>query len=271
MKIQKSKRFGNGMVYALITSKNHIVETTDTFLPYYTIDAVGRRKNSLISPNFGSRSERWMIGISVMSGCPVGCKFCATGSKFYGNLTAEEMVEQVDFVLSQNPGFNPSASKEFKVLFTRMGEPALNSVEVCKAVELLKQKFPSAIVTLSTIGIDNSALHDWLELSRKYNGIQLQFSVHTTSEIQRRELIPASNLIPLSGLEHFAKEWMAVPNNKRKISLNFTIVKGNEFEVDRLKEYFPPKLFFIKLSPLNDNAISKSNGLQGLITEKNLC
>lgn len=31
-----------------------------------------------------------------MSGCPIGCKFCGTGKRFIRNLTADEIVAQVD-------------------------------------------------------------------------------------------------------------------------------------------------------------------------------
>ena len=58
MEVKKHKKFGNGYVYALTTSKGKLVETTDTFLPYYTINAVGRRTNALIAPKFASRSDR---------------------------------------------------------------------------------------------------------------------------------------------------------------------------------------------------------------------
>ena len=270
MKVQKYKKFGNGYVYALLTSQGKLVETTDTFLPYYTINAVGRRTNALLAPEFAARSERWMIGISVSSGCPVGCKFCATGNRFYSHLTAEEMMEQVEFITGNNKEFDPNKSKEFKVLFTRMGEPALNCQEVNKAVELIKAKYPRAVIGLSTIGIDNPAIESWLELSSKYKDIYMQFSIHTTSESERADLIPFPNKLSYDKIREFGERWMKIPNNKRKVSLNFTILEGNEFSIEKLKKYFPKELFFIKLSPLNENIVTRKNNLKGVIQEKNL-
>ena len=49
-------------------------------------------------------------------------------------LTAEEIVEQVKFILDKNPEFNPKDCKEFKINFTRMGEPALNWDNVKKSI-----------------------------------------------------------------------------------------------------------------------------------------
>ena len=92
----RHREFANGAVYALQTKDGYPVEVTDTFLPYYTKDAIGKHQNKLNNYELGSRDERWMIGVSCMSGCPVRCKFCATGQlKRYRNLTAEEIVENI--------------------------------------------------------------------------------------------------------------------------------------------------------------------------------
>lgn len=134
MNIVKSKSFKNGTVYCLRLEDGMLVETTDTFLPYYTKDAIGRKQNFLDNDNLGSRSERWMIGVSTMSGCPVRCKFCATGNmKRYRNLTADEIVGQVEFAIEQ-AGFDPCDANEFKINYTRMGEPFLNIEAVKEAI-----------------------------------------------------------------------------------------------------------------------------------------
>lgn len=72
-----SKHFANGSVYLLYTEDGFPLETTDTFLPFYTKDAIGRKQNFLDNGDLGSRDERWMIGVSVASGCPVRCRSAA--------------------------------------------------------------------------------------------------------------------------------------------------------------------------------------------------
>ena len=87
------REFANGRVYLLYTEDGYPIETTDTFLPFYTKDAIGRKQNKLDNYVLGSRDERWMVGVSCMSGCPVHCKFCSTGQlKKWRNLTAEELI-----------------------------------------------------------------------------------------------------------------------------------------------------------------------------------
>ena len=90
------REFANGVVYLLHTEDGLPIEVTDTFLPFYTKDAIGRKQNFLDNKELGSRAERWMIGVSVSSGCPVRCKFCATGNlKHFRNLSSEEIYEQI--------------------------------------------------------------------------------------------------------------------------------------------------------------------------------
>jgi 23S rRNA (adenine2503-C2)-methyltransferase len=87
MKIIKDKQFINGKVFCMELDDGRLIETTDTFLPYDTINCIYN-----IPLSEASRLDRWMIGVSVMSGCPVGCKFCATGNmKKFRNLSSSEI------------------------------------------------------------------------------------------------------------------------------------------------------------------------------------
>ena len=182
MNIKKQKNFANGTVYCLQLEDGKLIETTDTFLPYYTKDAIGRKQNMLDNDRLGDRSERWMIGVSVMSGCPVGCKFCATGQmKGYRNLTADEIVNQVWFAVTK-AGFNPLHSKEFKINYTRMGEPFLNIEAVKEAIERISEIYPDAHHYVSTIGIKHSDF-SWIK-----DNITLQISLHSLDEEHRNWL-----------------------------------------------------------------------------------
>jgi len=52
MNLIRSKSFANGTVYALHTEDGFPVEVTDTHLPYYTKDAIGRKQNTLSDTDF---------------------------------------------------------------------------------------------------------------------------------------------------------------------------------------------------------------------------
>ena len=258
----KSKEFANGKVYVLHTEDGYPIETTDTFLPYYTKDCINEHINELKDYHLGSRKDRWMIGVSVMSGCPVGCKFCSTAAlKRCRNLTAEEIVEQVKFILDKNPEFNPKDCREFKINFTRMGEPALNWENVKKAVELVEEMLPKVRVHcyISTIGVKGTDF-SWIKGNRT-----LQISLHSLDEERRNELIPFKNKMTIEELGQIRTQ------SDLKTTVNMTLVDVADFDIEKLKKYFDPKYFFIKVSPINPNPISESNNMgKGIIKAENL-
>lgn len=252
-----SKHFANGSVYLLETYDGYPVEVTDTFLPYYTKDAIGRKQNSLTDYRLGDRSERWMIGVSCMSGCLVRCKFCATGNlKKWRPLSAEEIAEQICFVLGKNRGTMPRDSKEFKINYTRMGEPFLNIEEVKLAIESCELAAPElAHHYISTIGIKDSDF-SWIK-----NNITLQLSLHSLDEERRNDLIPYKKKLSIAELG------CVRTSSNLKTTLNMTLVDEKDFDINKLKEHFNPKYFFIKLSPINTNSVSNKNGLGNGVVE----
>jgi len=241
--------FANGTVFALETQDGYPVETTDTFLPIYTKDAIGRKQNTLQDNNLGDRGQRWMIGVSVMSGCPVGCKFCATGQmKKCRNLTAWEIVEQVEFVLAQHPELRFTDAREHKINYTRMGEPFLNIEAVRQAIALIESKYPNTHHYVSTIGV-RGADFSWIR-----KNVTLQLSVHSLDDARRDWLIPFSNKMTLDELATVRT------SSDLKTTLNLTLVDESDFDIEGLKR-FSPDHFFVKLSPINPNAVSEGNDL----------
>jgi len=258
----KKKEFANGAVYLMETYDGYPIETTDTFLPYYTKDAIGKKQNALEDYNLGSRDERWMIGVSVMSGCPVGCKFCATGKlKKCRNLQPEEIVEQVLRMVEKNLEFDPTKAKEFKINYTRMGEPFLNIDNVRKAIREIDNCFYGMKVHhyISTMGI-KGADYSWIK-----DNITLQFSVHSFDEEYRNWLIPYKKK---TSLEELGK---VRTKSNLKTTVNLTMARPEDFDIKKMMKIFPKENFFVKVSPINPNDVSEDNGLvEGIIKQVNL-
>ena len=255
----KRKDFINGSVHAYLTEDGYPVETTDTFLPYYTKEATGSNQNCLLSTDIGSRSERWMIGVSCMSGCPVGCKFCATGQlKKYRNLTSREIRSQV-WKMYRKSKYQPWLSREFKINYTRMGEPFLNIEAVKEAVAMINNFNPNTHHYISTVGIKGSDF-SWVK-----DNITLQISLHSLNEERRNELIPFKNKMTIEELGQIRTK------SNLKTTVNLTLVDKEDFDIEKLKKYFDPEFFFIKLSPINVNETSNKNNLgRGIIKGNNL-
>ena len=255
MKELRRKDFTNGSVYCLELEDGMLIETTDTFLPYYTKDASTQNNNSLHDDNVGSRNERWMIGISTMSGCPVGCKFCATGQmKKWRNLTYQEIITQVSCILDKTT-ICPEDSKEFKINYTRMGEPFLNIENLKTAIYSIDQNFSNVHHYVSTVGIKGSDF-SWIK-----DNITLQISLHSLDEDRRHDLIPINNLMSIEELGQIRT------NSNLKTTINLTLVDEADFDIEKLKKYFDPEFFFVKISPINENTISKQNNLGSGIVE----
>ncbi len=255
----KSKSFANGIVYALRTTDGYLIETTDTFLPEYTKDAIGETQNNLHSSDVGSRKERWMIGVSTMSGCPVRCKFCATGTmNKWRNLTAKEIVDQVQFVLSKRHEKFCDAF-EHKINYTRMGEPFLNIDNVRQAIESIDNLYPGTHHYISTIGVEGSDF-SWIK-----GNITLQVSVHSLRDEKRNWLIPYKKKMTLAQLGQIRTE------SNLKTTVNMTLVDEGDFDIVALKKLFDKDHFFIKLSPINPNEVSEKNDMGlGIIESVNL-
>lgn len=259
MKIHKKKSFANGKVYSIELDDGLLIETTSTYLPIYTKDAIGRKQNLLINKKLGSRSERWMIGVSVMSGCPVRCKFCATGQmKNFRNLTAQEIFNQVEFMIEQD-GDNPLGSEEFKINYTRMGEPFLNIKAVREAVKMIDSKYPNTHHYVSTVGIKD-ADYSWIK-----DNITLQLSIHSFDNNARNWLIPFKSKSTMEELSEIRTE------SNLKTTINLTLVDETDFDIEELKKYFPKESFFVKISPINPNTTSDKNGLgEGVVQGVNI-
>jgi len=251
LKLIRSKSFANGTVYALETEDGFPIEVTDTFLPLYTKDAVGRHDNKLSSEHdYGDRSQRWMVGVSCMSGCPVRCKFCATGQlKKTRMLTADEIVQQIEFVLAQNLDRKFVDAAEHKVNYTRMGEPFLNIEAVKGAIDKIEALHPNTHHYISTIGVKGS------DFSFVKGNVTLQLSLHSLDAARRDSLIPFPNKMSLEELGAVRTK------SKLKTTLNMTLVDKDDFDIGEMKRLFDCRDFFVKLSPINPNCTSEQNGM----------
>lgn len=207
-----------------------------------------------------SRSEKWVLIVSTMNGCPVGCKMCDAGGFYKGKLTADEILEQIDFLVLK---FFPEGivrTKKFKVQFARVGEPALNE-EVLIALEQLS-KYDNLLPSVSTIaptGCDRFFEELLNVKNRYYRGrFQLQFSIHSTDERQRDELMPVRKWT-LEQIAEFGENF--VEKDDRKITLNFALSRQAIVESSRIIQLFSPDKFLIKITPVNPTYNAVKNNI----------
>jgi len=214
------------------------------------------------------RSDKWVLIVSTLRGCPVGCAFCDAGGHYRGRLSAEEILAQVEFLVRRRHPDGRVPARMLKVQLARMGEPALND-GVLDALEALPTRIdaPGLLPSLSTVapwGRDRF-FERLLDIKqRHYPGgrFQLQFSLHTTDEALRRRVVP----IRTWGLERIAAYGTRfhAPSD-RKITLNFATARGWSLDPDALLPLFSPEHFLIKLTPVNPTRSAQAAGLQPLL------
>ena len=190
--------------------------------------------------------KRTVICCSVMSGCPVGCKFCGTGSKFVRNLTAEEIFEQINIVLKDKNLIDDINEKceKLQFMFMSMGEPMLNWDEVEKAIIQLNQKFSNAQLLLSTIGCDDDkTFSKIIRLSKKIDKIGLQFSIHKSNDKERNLLIPFRKKMNLQKIRDAGMIWWR--ETGRNPFLNYCVDGTNNTakNFEELTNLFSPVVF----------------------------
>jgi 23S rRNA (adenine2503-C2)-methyltransferase len=211
-----------------------------------------------------TREEKWVLIVSTLVGCPVGCKMCDAGGYYKDKLTSEEILAEIDYMVRKRFPDGRIPIPKFKIQFARMGDPALNS-NVLDVLEKLPKVYdaPGLLPSISTIAPKNSGdfLERLLDIKDRFysNGnFQLQFSVHTTDIKKRDELIPISKM-SFQEIADYGERFYK--KGDKKITLNFAMSKGYPVDVDVVKKYFNPDKFIIKLTPINPTETAICNEL----------
>lgn len=214
------------------------------------------------------REKKWVIIVSTLFGCPVGCKMCDAGGGYNGKLTKGQIIDQIDFLIRRRyPGGDVPAEK-FKIQFSRMGEPALNKA-VLDVLEELPERYsaPGLIPSLSTIapagcGDFFNRLSDIKKRQYSEGRYQLQFSIHTTDIKQRDEVIPAAKW-SFGEIAEYGDRFFE--EGDRKLTLNFALARNMVIDPGVLEKYFSPEKFLIKITPLNPTYTAAQNRLESFI------
>ena len=172
--------------------------------------------------------ERTVICCSVMSGCPIGCRFCGTGDYFVRSLTSEEIVAQVEACLKAT-GVDPNAIEKLQIMTMSMGEPMLNLKALVPALETLYERYPNAALLVSTSApkVDYSP---FMDAAQRIPTIGLQFSVHESTDEGRDKLIPFKNKLTLREIADKGEEFYLATN--RKPYFNYCAHEANTGDAD---------------------------------------
>jgi 23S rRNA (adenine2503-C2)-methyltransferase len=200
---------------------------------------------------------RRTVCVSAQVGCPLGCKFCATGTMgFKRNLSADEIIAQVLFFARHLKG--EDEGRVTNVVFMGMGEPFLNYDNVLEAVHILNDENAFNIgarrISISTAGITPG-----IERLQKENlQVNLAISLHSAIDEKRSELMPINKRYPLNEVMEAAMRFARA--KKREVMFEYLLIKEvNDSEADALAlaKLMHSGLFVVNLIRYNPTGIFK--------------
>ena len=167
--------------------------------------------------------QRLTVCVSSQVGCPMACRFCATGKGgLQRSLKTHEIVDQV---LSVREAMDRRPSH---VVFMGMGEPLLNSEAVLDAIRCFNNDLGigQRRITVSTVGVPRT-LPRLAELAMQRLGraqFTLAVSLHAPNQALREELIPTAGAYPLDVLLDDCRRYLKVTG--RRVSFEYILLGG---------------------------------------------
>lgn len=205
--------------------------------------------------------DRVTACISTQVGCPLDCKFCATGALgFSRNLTAAEIHDQIVFLFNKAEEVYKKPLNNIVVM--GMGEPLLNYENTMEALEKISAKelmnFSPQRITLSTSGV----VPGIKRMADEKIPYGLAISLHSAIQEKRKKMMPVSNKYPLIALSEALKYYHKKTENR--ITIEYILFENinNEIEdAEALARFclsFPVKINIISYNYIPNGDYKKS-------------
>ncbi|MDG2030534.1 MAG: 23S rRNA (adenine(2503)-C(2))-methyltransferase RlmN [Phycisphaerales bacterium] len=168
--------------------------------------------------------------ISSQVGCPVGCRFCASGlGGLEGNLTAGQIVEQ-----AWRLGRLDQVDRITNIVFMGMGEPLANYANVTRAIRILNAEWGLGIgarrITVSTVGMP-VAIRKLAEFELP---VTLALSLHAPFDELRRDIIPWAEHATIRELLDACNDYFQATG--REITLEYILLGKLNDQVEHAQE-----------------------------------
>jgi len=209
-------------------------------------------------------NKRLTVCVSSQVGCPMDCKFCATGKEgLKRSLKAGEIIDQILFVQ------NEMSMKVTNIVFMGMGEPLLNINEVVFAIRCINKdlNISQRKITVSTVAIPDK-ISQLSKLSFERLGkcqFTLAISLHAPNQEIRESIIPSARKY---NIKHIIKDCRKfVMQTRRRISFEYILLNGindKEEHADQLSTLikgFQSHVNLINYNHIDEMTYKKSSSL----------
>ena len=168
--------------------------------------------------------------ISSQVGCPVGCRFCASGlGGLEGNLTRGRIIEQ-----AWRLGRMDGVGRITNIVFMGMGEPLANYPNVTAAIRTLNASWGLGIgarrITVSTVGVP-SAIRRLADFELP---VTLALSLHAPNDALRREIIPWADRVTIQEILDACSEYFSATG--REITLEYILLGSVNDQAEHARE-----------------------------------
>ncbi len=187
----------------------------------------GNRVESVLIPE----GSRLTLCISTQVGCPLGCRFCLSGSMgFVRNLTTSEILNQI---LAAQREEAPKR-RITNIVLMGMGEPLANYDNIVKAIEIMQYN-PGLGLSGRRITISTSGLVPEMErLMASGLHFQLAVSLNAADDDTRSFLMPVNKSHPLKEVLESCRRFPLRP--RERIIFEYVLIDGiNDSSQDALR------------------------------------
>ena len=177
--------------------------------------------------------KRLTACLSSQVGCPMDCKFCATGKDgLKRSLKASEILDQILFIE------NEMNRKVTNIVFMGMGEPLLNIDELLLSIRSINEDFQISQrkVTVSTVAVPRM-IRQLSEKSFQILGkcqFTLAISLHASNQKIRETIIPSAKNYEINNIIRDSKQF--VKDTGRRVSFEYLMLSGVNDQAEHADE-----------------------------------
>ena len=177
--------------------------------------------------------KRLTACLSIQVGCPMDCKFCATGKEgLKRSLKVSEILDQILFIE------NEMNRRVTNIVFMGMGEPLLNIDELLLSIRSINEDFniSQRKITVSTVAIPKMIA----KLSEKSFQVlgkcqfTLAISLHASNQIIREMIIPSAKNYNIKDIVEDCKQF--VKKTGRRVSFEYLMLRGVNDKIEHAEE-----------------------------------
>ena len=177
--------------------------------------------------------KRLTACLSSQVGCPMDCKFCATGKEgLKRSLKASEILDQILFIE------NEMNQKVTNIVFMGMGEPLLNIDDLLLSIRSINEDFQISQrkITVSTVAIPKMIG----KLSAKSFQIlgkcqfTLAISLHASNQKTREMIIPSAKNYNIKDIIEDCRQY--VRDTGRRVSFEYLMISGINDKLEHANE-----------------------------------